>query len=171
MAPRNCHNSTTVLSVQSLSASPADRTHFSWFFQQGTKMQPEGSCSRRRRMGGPSVQNFSCQTTGRSWGLNMVRVLGERLSHLENVSKVQRWPPPERGPWVAVKMRTDTASPGKQEQPCDAATLGGQAAHLGFGLTGQRGTPASLQGVGSLALQTQEERHSMTSLPCGSKKA
>lgn len=97
----------------------------------------------------------------------MVCVLGERLSHLENVSKAQRWPPPEPGPWVAVKMRTGTVSPGKQEQACDTATPGRQAAGLGFGPTGQRGMPASFQGVGRLALQTQEEKHSMTSLTCG----
>lgn len=97
----------------------------------------------------------------------MVCVLGERLSHPENFSKAQRWPPPELGHWVFVKTRTGTVPPGKQEQACDAATPGGQAAGLGFGPTGQRGMPASFQGVGRLALQTQEEKHCMTSLTCG----
>ncbi|CAN0500549.1 unnamed protein product [Rangifer tarandus platyrhynchus] len=96
-------------------------------------MQPEGSCSLRPGTGGPSAQNLSCQTTGRSWGLKMVhtvRVLGERLSHLENVSKAQRWPPPEVGPWVAVTMRRGTVSRGKRKQVWCCSNACGQAAGL-----------------------------------------
>ena len=99
--------------------------------------------------------------------VHTVGVLGERLSHLENVSKAQRWPPPEVGTWVAVTMRRGTVSRGKRTQACVAATPAGQAAGLRCGPTGQRGTPASSQGAGRLAVQTEEEKHSMTSLACG----
>lgn len=63
------------------------------FSNGGTKTQPEGSCSRHREMGGPAVQNLSCQTTGRHWGLNMVCVLGERLSHRWRTSAKHRGGP------------------------------------------------------------------------------
>lgn len=58
--------------------------------------------------------------------VHTVRVLGERLSHLENVSKAQRWPPPEVGPWVAVTMRRGTVSWGKRKQVCAAAMPAGR---------------------------------------------
>lgn len=100
LVPWNGHNSTRVLSVMSLPASPTDRTHFSWFFQWGTKRaaaHPAGG----REVPLSKISLVRPEVT-RSWGLKMVhtvRVLGERLSHLENVSKAQRWPPPEVGPW------------------------------------------------------------------------
>ena len=73
--------------------------------------------------------------------VHTVGVLGERLSHLENVSKAQRWPPPVVGTWVAVTMRRGTVSRGKRTQACVAAMPQGRLPASGADRLDKEGRP------------------------------